>query len=220
MADLAIDLQHADLYLDGKQILHDITLQVQHGECIALLGPSGSGKTSLLRMLNGVIGDDLKSAEQRSHIGFVHQDHSLVPNVRVANNVLMGRLGSLSFWKSLKMQLRPDKKELAAAHAILERVGIADKLFERTDSLSGGEQQRVALARALYQQPQMLLADEPVASLDASRARKIIEVLHATAHEENWTFVVSLHDETLASEFFPRIVRLEGGRIVSDGAHV
>ena len=75
MTDLAIDLQHADLYLDGKQILHDITLQVQHGECIALLGPSGSGKTSLLRMLNGVIGDDLKSAEQRSHIGFVHQDH-------------------------------------------------------------------------------------------------------------------------------------------------
>ena len=133
MTELAIDLQHADLYLDGKQILHDITLQVQHGECIALLGPSGSGKTSLLRMLNGVIGDDLKSAEQRSHIGFVHQDHSLVPNVRVSNNVLMGRLGSLSFWQSLKMQLRPDKKELAAVHAILERVGIADKLFERTD---------------------------------------------------------------------------------------
>jgi phosphonate transport system ATP-binding protein len=220
VTDLAIDLQHANLYLDGKQILHDITLQAKHGECIALLGPSGAGKTSLLRMLNGVVGDNLKTAAQRSQIGFVHQDHSLVPNVRVANNVLMGRLGSLNFWQSLMMQLRPDKKELAAVHAILERVGIADKLFERTDSLSGGEQQRVALARALYQLPQMLLADEPVASLDKSRARKIIELLHETAHEEEWTFVVSLHDEKLAREFFPRIVRLEDGRIVSDGDNV
>ena len=102
----------------------------------------------------------------------------------------------------------------------LGEFGLSDRLHDFPETLSGGEQQRVALARALYQQPQMLLADEPVASLDASRARKIIEVLHATAHEENWTFVVSLHDETLASEFFPRIVRLEGGRIVSDGAYV
>ncbi|MBC8369506.1 MAG: ATP-binding cassette domain-containing protein [Planctomycetes bacterium] len=217
MTDLAIDLQHADLYLDGKSILRDINLQVKHGECIALLGPSGAGKTSLLRMLNGVVGSDLKSAGERAQIGFVHQDHSLVPNVRVANNVLMGRLGSLNFWQSLKRQLRPDKKELAVVHEILERVGIADKLFERTDSLSGGERQRVALARALYQQPRMLLADEPVASLDPQRARQIIKLLHETAHQEGWTFVVSLHDEDLAREFFPRIVVIEDGEIVSDG---
>ncbi|MDP6963233.1 MAG: ATP-binding cassette domain-containing protein [Planctomycetota bacterium] len=217
MSDLAIDLRDADLYLDGKQILSDINLQAKHGECLALLGPSGAGKTSLLRLLNGVAGDVLKSQTERAKIGFVHQDHSLVPNVRVANNVLMGKLGAQGFWKSLRSQLRASKKELVEVHAVLERVGIADKLFERTDSLSGGEQQRVALARALYQQPQMLLADEPVASLDQVRARQIIELLHETAHQEGWTFVVSLHDEALAKEFFPRIIRMEGGRIISDG---
>jgi phosphonate transport system ATP-binding protein len=217
VSDLAIDLRDADLYLDGKQILSDINLQAKHGECLALLGPSGAGKTSLLRLLNGVAGDVLKSQTERAKIGFVHQDHSLVPNVRVANNVLMGKLGAQGFWKSLRSQLRASKKELVEVHAVLERVGIADKLFERTDSLSGGEQQRVALARALYQQPQMLLADEPVASLDQVRARQIIELLHETAHQEGWTFVVSLHDEALAKEFFPRIIRMEGGRIISDG---
>ena len=213
MTDLAIDLQHADLYLDGKQILHDITLQVQHGECIALLGPSGSGKTSLLRMLNGVIGDDLKSAEQRSHIGFVHQDHSLVPNVRVANNVLMGRLGSLSFWKSLKMQLRPDKKELAAAHAILERVGIADKLFERTDSLSGGEQQRVAIARALINKPAIILADEPTGNLDETTSKNMMQLLFDYTRAQQTALVLVTHDNDLAQQC-DRIIEIKDGTIV------
>ena len=215
-SNYVVDFRALNLNLGEHLILRDINLKIEKGECIALLGPSGAGKTSLLRVINGVIGDHLKSQSERAQIGFVHQDHSLIPNVRVFQNVLMGRLGRLSFWGGVRKSLLPSHLEKSEVYTILERVGIADKIFARTDTLSGGEKQRVALARALYQNPKMLLADEPTASLDKSRARQVMSLLCNMAVEEGWTLIVSLHDEVLAKEFFSRVIKIEDGALVSD----
>ena len=196
------------------------------------MGPSGSGKTTLLRLLNGTIqasegevlalGHPLRGLrrrqvrELRSQIGFVHQDHSLVPNVRASVNVLAGRLGQRSLWQGLRMMLWPSRSDLERVHELLERVGIEDKLFERTDTLSGGQQQRVAIARALFQEPRALLADEPVASVDPARAQDLIQLLVDLAEERGLSLVVSLHDLDLARTFFPRTVGLRGGRVQFD----
>jgi phosphonate transport system ATP-binding protein len=213
-------------------VLSSVDLAVESGEALALVGPSGSGKTTLLRLLNGALrpargtvaveGRDLFSLAPtelraaRARVGFVHQDHALVPNVRVAQNVIAGRLGQRGLLASLRSLVWPSARDLTEAHAVLERLGIEDKLFQRTDALSGGEQQRVALARALFQRPGALLADEPVASVDPARARTVIELLTGLAAERAFTLVVSLHDLALARAFFPRIVGLRRGRVCFD----
>ena len=202
------------------------------GEALAIVGPSGAGKTTLLRLLNGTLvptrgrvavdGVDLANLSRpglrrvRSGVGFVHQDHSLVPTLRVSQNVVAGKLGQRGFWASVRSMLWPVGGDLERAFILLERVGIPEKLFERTDTLSGGEQQRVAIARALFQEPQALLADEPVASVDPARARDLILLLKEVAGERGLTLVCSLHDLELAKEFFPRTVGLRGGRVVFD----
>ncbi len=214
-------------------MLRGLNLEVGCGERVALLGPSGAGKTTLLRVINGVIvprsgsvevqGVNLRNLEPRaqrqlrSRIGFVHQDHSLVSNLRVLHNVVAGRLGQRGFWSSLRGIVRTSQADLLEVHRILERVGIGDKLYQRTDSLSGGQQQRVALARALFQQPKMLLADEPVASVDPTRSRDLLSLMTELAAEEGWTLVVSLHDFELAREFFPRVIGLRHGTVFFDG---
>ena len=152
----------------------------------------------------------------RTQVGFVHQDHSLVPNLRVSQNVLAGRLGQRGLWSSLRSMLLPRSQDVERVYALLERVGIPEKLFERTDTLSGGQQQRVAIARALFQEPAALLADEPVASVDPARARDLIELLRELAGERGLTLVVCLHDLELAREHFPRTVGLRKGRIRFD----
>ena len=151
----------------------------------------------------------------RARIGFVHQDLALVPNLRVVHNVIAGRLGSLSFFGSLRA-MSFARAELDEAHRILERVGIGEKLFQRTDSLSGGQRQRVAIARALYQRPHALLADEPVSSVDPARARDTIALLCDLCAERKLTLVVSLHDLELARTFFPRLIGLRRGQMVFD----
>ena len=213
--------------------LTGIDLDVATGERLAILGPSGAGKTTLLRLFVGatvaergsvtIDGQVLsqRSARElrtlRARIGFVHQDHRLVPNQRVLSNVLAGRLGRWSFLRGLREQVRPTRTHVHEVHRILERVGIPDKLYQRVDTLSGGEQQRVAIARALFQEPDVLLADEPVSSVDPTRARETIELLTRLADEDGTTLVVSLHDVDLARSFFPRLVGLRAGRIVFDG---
>ena len=152
----------------------------------------------------------------RSRIGFVHQDHALVPNLRVSQNVLLGRLGHQSFLSSLGCFLRPDREQLSCVHLLLEQVGIPEKIFERTDRLSGGQQQRVAIARALIQDPVALLADEPVSSVDPARARNAVALLSRICHENGITLVTSLHNLELAREYFPRLVGLRGGRVLFD----
>lgn len=226
-------LEDVVVHLGGAPVLRGVNLEVSCGERVALLGPSGAGKTTLLRVINGVIVPrsgsvevqdiNLRKLEQgalrqlRSRIGFVHQDHSLVANLRVLHNVVAGRLGQRGFWSSLRDIVRTSRTDLLEVHRILERVGIGDKLYQRTDSLSGGQQQRVALARALFQQPKMLLADEPVASVDPTRSRDLLSLMTELAAEEGWTLVVSIHDLALAREFFPRVVGLRNGEVYFDG---
>jgi phosphonate transport system ATP-binding protein len=216
----------------AARLLDEVSLEVSSGEAVALVGPSGAGKTTLLRLLNAtrlptagrvaLDGEDLAGLSQeglrraRSRVGFVHQDHSLVPNLRVSQNVISGGFGARGLLASARSMWWPARADLERAHALLERVGIEDKLFARTDTLSGGEQQRVALARALFQQPATLVADEPVASVDPQRARALVELMVSLARESGLTLIVSLHDLDLARAHFPRIVGLRAGRLVFD----
>jgi phosphonate transport system ATP-binding protein len=218
---------------DGREVLADVDLSIARGEMLAVVGPSGAGKTTLLRLLNGTVSPQRGSVYMdgvaltsclprrelrrvRSRVGFVHQDHSLVPTLRVAQNVIAGKLGRRGLWSSVRSMLWPSEEDLEQAFALLERVGIPEKLFLRTDTLSGGQQQRVAIARALFQEPDALLADEPVASVDPARARDLIVLLEEVAAERELTLVVSLHDLELAREFFPRTVGLREGRVAFD----
>jgi len=231
--------EHRGFVLDGVTVrypavtaLEGISLRVRAGERVGFIGPSGAGKTTLLRVLNGTVrptaghitvdGRDLADLapaalrQLRSHIGFIPQDLSLVPNLRVIQNVMSGRIGQHSFLGAMRAIVLPRRREAAHVHEILERVGIAEKLYERTDRLSGGQQQRVAVARALFQQPIALLADEPVSSVDPARARDTVALLNDIAREQKLTLCMSLHNLDLAREFFPRLVGLRHGRIVFD----
>lgn len=153
----------------------------------------------------------------RSRVGFVPQDHGLVPNVRVLRNVLAGRVGEAGFFRSLRDVLAPKREALMEIHELLERLGIGDLLYRRTDTLSGGEQQRLAIARALYQRPEALLADEPLASVDPARALDLLDLLQSVATERGLTLVVSLHNLDLARSHFPRLVGLRDGSVQFDG---
>jgi phosphonate transport system ATP-binding protein len=205
---------------------------VRGGEAIAFVGPSGAGKTTLLRALGAAL--EVHSGEisvdgvplqtlsghrlrrVRGATGFVHQDLRLVPNLRVLQNVLCGRLGAASLPGSLRMMVLPSRDQRRSVYQLLDRVGIAEKMYERTDRLSGGEQQRLAIARALFQKPRVLLADEPVSSVDPARARDTVALLSALSREAGLTLCVSLHNVELAREFFPRLIGLCAGSVVFD----
>ena len=209
-----------------------MTLSVEDGEQVALIGPSGAGKTTLLRVLAGAIeptegamshgGFPLASLSEgerralRARVGFVHQDLALVPTLRAINNVAAGALGSRGFVSGLRSVLWPSRGDAEEIHRLLERVGIGDLLYQRTDKLSGGERQRVAIARALYQDPRVLLADEPVASVDPARARDIVALLVGLSRERGIPLVASLHDVELARAHFSRVVGLRDGRVLFD----
>lgn len=229
---LSFELENATLAFDGQCAFEDVSMRVAAGETVALVGPSGAGKTSVLRLLNCMLlatsgcvrvqGEDLTSHTPRDlrtlrrRIATIPQGFGLVPNMRVAQNVLSGRVGQLGFWNSLRSVLHPSAQELEEIHALLEQLGIEDKLFQRADALSGGEQQRVAIARALYQKPDALLADEPLSALDPSRARETLELLTQLTHERGVTLVLSLHDILLAREWLPRLIGLRGGKVHFD----
>jgi phosphonate transport system ATP-binding protein len=216
----------------ARAALDDVTLRVRAGEAVAVVGPSGAGKTTLLRLLNGSvrpasgvvkIGDrtlsslsDAELRRTRASIGFIHQDLRLVSNVRVVQNVIAGRLGHMTLAASLRAMLLPPRALVMEAHDVLERVGIPEKLYDRTDRLSGGQRQRVAIARALFQRPAVLIADEPVSSVDPARARDAVRLLTTLCAERGLTLCVSLHNLELAREFFPRLVGLRAGRIAFD----
>jgi phosphonate transport system ATP-binding protein len=224
------DVTHA---YNGEYAVRGVHLAIRAGEAVALVGPSGAGKTTLLRLMNGTLRPSMGVAavdgrslsalspdalrRVRASIGFVHQDLALVPNVRVVQNVMAGRLGRMGFFASLRAMLFTPRAELERAHAILTRVGIGEKLFERTDTLSGGQQQRVAIARALFQEPEALLADEPVSSVDPARARDTVALMTSVSRERGLTLVMSLHNLELAREFFPRLVGMREGAIKFDG---
>jgi len=211
--------------------LADVDLDVVAGERVALVGPSGAGKSTLLALLNGslcpstgtvsVQGRDLTRmppAELRrvqGRIGTIHQQFDLVGPLRVVHNVNAGRLGSWSLARAVASLVRP--RDVAAVSAALARVGIPEKIYERTDALSGGQQQRVALARVLVQEPVAILGDEPIASLDPARAAEIMGLLASLAgREEGRTLVVSLHAVDHAVRHCDRLVGLRAGRVAFD----
>ena len=233
---LVYDLQDVGRSFPSTEALAGVNLSVREGEMLAIVGPSGSGKSTLLRILAGTLRPSTGSVSihgrrlrdytptdlraLRADTGFIHQDHRLVPGLRASQNVLLGRLGRSSLLSSWRSFLFPSRRELLEAHEVLERVGIEEKLFERSDRLSGGQQQRLAIARALFQHPSCILADEPIASLDPTRSRDILRLLTEIAAERNLTLVLSMHDLALAQEFCHRLVGLRRGRVQFDRATV
>ncbi len=232
MTGASFGLEGVSVRFDAFPALSDVDLRIDAGEAVALVGPSGSGKTTLLRLLNGTVrpsagavrvdGERLDEVSRRrlrdirSRLGFVPQDLALVPNLRVVQNVLSGRLGRWSFLGAARALLAPPRALVREVHALLDRVGVAEKLYQRTDRLSGGQRQRVAVARALFQEPSGLLADEPVSSVDPARARDTVRLLTELSSERRITLVMSLHNLELARAAFPRLVGLRRGRVVFD----
>lgn len=217
------------------QALDDVHLDIRPGEMVALIGASGSGKSTLLRHVAALVAGDRRAGRVealgqlvqergrvardirriRSQIGFVFQQFNLVGRLPVITNVLTGALGRLPWWRSLTGRFGAGERDLALA--ALARVGIADKAWARASALSGGQQQRAAIARALVQQAQIILADEPIASLDPESSRRVMETLARINAEDGVTVVVSLHQVDFALRYCRRTVALKAGRVVYDG---
>ncbi|MFV3367381.1 phosphonate ABC transporter ATP-binding protein [Pseudomonas sp. NY15435] len=220
------------IHANGQRSLAGIDLSVAAGERVAIIGPSGAGKTTLLRILATSLQPSAGryelldaqpwalSAGARQHlrarIALIHQAPPLPPRQRVVTAVLAGRLGQWPLLKSLASLIYP--LDSAGARSELQRLDLGDKLFERCDQLSGGQLQRVGIARALYQQAEVLLADEPVSAMDPVLAGHTLGVLTREAQSRNVTLLASLHAVDLALEHFPRIVGIRDGRIAFDKA--
>jgi phosphonate transport system ATP-binding protein len=214
----------------GVRALDDVSLTVADGEFLVLIGLSGSGKSTLLRCLNRLVeptagrillgdvditaarGADLRRV--RRNIGMIFQQFNLVKRSTVLTNVLTGRLGYVSQWQSLAAHFGEDDYRRALVN--LERVGLRDRAQQRADRLSGGQQQRVAIARALMQEPQMMLADEPVASLDPATSHSVLKYLQQI-NQEGMTVICSLHFLSLARTYGTRVIALKGGQLMFDG---
>jgi phosphonate transport system ATP-binding protein len=231
---LAFELDAVTCRYDDLVAIDCVSLSVENNERLAIIGPSGSGKTTLLKTLNtirapqdgtvSVFGNDVAGFRAaplrrlRSRIALIPQHLGLVPNLSVIQNVILGKGGRRGTLRSLRDILLPTKTDVLTIHQILERVGIEEKIYTRTDRLSGGQQQRVAIARALFQDPEVILADEPVSSVDPARARDTIKLLTELSADKGFTLCVSLHNADLALEFFPRIIGLRTGQITFDAA--
>lgn len=227
----AAELSHVTKDFGGGVLgLDDVTAGFRTGEITVLLGLSGSGKSTLLRHINGlhtptegtvrVLGRNLGSlgkkglCELRRDIGVIFQSFNLVGPMSVLENVCTGRLGSLT-GPRLSLMMYPQDVRREALEK-LDRVGLADRAYQRADTLSGGQQQRVAIARALMQHPKVLLADEPVASLDPVSSREVMSLLTEISAEEKLTVISSLHQVELAIDFADRIIGLRSGMMVLD----
>ena len=211
----------------GTEALRGVNLKVKKGEFLSILGPSGSGKTTLLRSINGLESiekgniffdkekiDETYLPEVQKKTGMIFQDFNLVNNLSAINNVLTGLLNSSSKFLSMFYLFTKDQK-LEALKA-LETVDLLDKAYSRVDELSGGQRQRVGIARAIIKKPKLLLADEPVASLDPKAANLIMSLLKKINQEFNITVVCNLHQIELATKYSDRIVGLLDGEIIFD----
>jgi phosphonate transport system ATP-binding protein len=222
-------------FIVGRQstpALDGVSLAVPAGEHLSVLGSSGAGKSTLFRLLNATLrptrgsvrvdGCDFGAMSSaglrgaRRRIGTIYQQHNLVPSLTSLQNTLCGCLGRWSMAQTVRSIFRPGTADVQEAMYALELVGLADKRFSRADELSGGQQQRLAIARVLMQKPEVILADEPIASLDRVLADEIISLLVRVGSEGKRTLIVALHKVELALEHFPRIIGLGEGRMRFD----
>jgi len=222
------DVRHA---YGERVVLDGCSFAVARGETVALLGPSGAGKTTLFRLAFGafspsagrvlVDGADLRGLHGvalrrvRSRIAVIFQSHELVEELSVAANVIAGTFGRRTTVDALRAVLGPNEVERRLVRDALEHVGLADRAADRTFSLSGGQRQRVAVARAIAQRAELVLADEPAASLDPALAREIVDLLLADARERGAALVCTLHQPEL-THGFDRVITLDAGRVVTD----
>jgi len=219
-------------YPDGTQALLDVSLEVPAGQFVSVIGLSGAGKSTFLRCINRLIeptsgrvwlGDvEVTAADPtqlrliRRRIGMIFQHFNLVRRSSVMTNVLSGRLGYTATLPSLLHRFAP--QDYADARANLERVGLLEKEKQRADTLSGGQQQRVGIARALMQKPELILADEPVASLDPATAHTVLDLLEQMNKRDGMTVLCNLHFLSLARRYADRVIGLKAGRLVFDGS--
>jgi len=232
----AVDVNNLNkTFLKERKALNGVTFQIEEGEMVALIGASGSGKSTLLRHVAGLIKGDVDSGEVtvlgsvmqkggkingsarkiRSEVGVVFQQFNLVNRLSVLTNVLMGLLGKVPVWRGTFGYFL--KEEKMRAMVALNRMGIAGHASKRASNLSGGQQQRAAIARALTQGARLILADEPIASLDPASSRKVMKSLQKINQEDGISVVVSLHQVDYATEFCPRTIAMRDGQIVFDG---
>lgn len=220
------------VYPNGFKALKNINLEINDSEFVIVIGPSGAGKSTLIRTINGFVkisegelivnNKNIKELNEkelralRREIGMIFQNFNLVKRISVLRNVLIGRLGYVSTIRSIFNLFSKEDIELAFEN--LRRVGIEDKAYVRADQLSGGQQQRVAIARALTQKPKIILADEPVASLDPPTAKVVMDYLKKFNKELGITTIINLHDIDLVMEYGERVVGLRNGEIVYDGS--
>ena len=215
-------------YPNGLKALHGISLAVDRPMVVAIIGSSGAGKSTLIRCVNRLVeptagrvvlnGTEITGLgrhglrKARRHIGMIFQEYNLVERLTVMENVLSGRLGYVGFWRAYRRNYPPD--DVAAAFEILDRVGLEGRENARADALSGGQRQRVGIARALMQRPELLLVDEPTASLDPKTSRQIMRLIVELAHERGTPVLINIHDVALAQTFADHIVGLSDGRVV------
>ena len=218
-------------YRTGDKALSEVSFEVPAGQVVGLIGPSGAGKSTLIRCINrlveptagavylsdmnvtGLSRGDLRRARRR--IGMIFQEYALVERLTVMENVLSGRLGYVPFWRSFTRRF--PEADIEKAFRLLARVGLTDQADKRADALSGGQRQRVGIARALEQDPELLLVDEPTASLDPKTSRQIMRLILEICQERNLPAIINIHDVLLAQSFTQRIIGLQAGKVVFDG---
>jgi len=232
VSDAVLTLRSVSKSFGSRQALEDVSLSVRKGEMIALIGPSGSGKSTLLRSISGLVpvegrieafGEAVQDGGRvtdavrhaRVRIGFIFQQFNLVDRLTLFTNAALGSLGRIGFWRGLLGRWPAETK--TAVMQALTRVGVADYAGQRAGTLSGGQQQRGAIARALVQKAKIILADEPVASLDPVSARRVMDILRDLNRADGLTVITTLHQVDYALRYCDRVVALKEGKIAYDG---
>ena len=218
-------------YPTGQRALNGVSLTVALPQVVAIIGPSGAGKSTLIRCVNRLVeptsgsvvldGTDITKLSRRElrrarrRMGMIFQEYNLVERLTVMENLLSGRLGYVGFWRTYRRTYPPE--DIRAAYELLDRVGLTGYEDTRADALSGGERQRVGIARALMQQPELLLVDEPTASLDPKTSRQIMRIIVELTRERGTPVLLNIHDVLLAQSFVDRVIGLRAGEVVFDG---
>lgn len=232
----AISINGLSKSFNGRRALNGIDLEIAEGEFVALIGAAGSGKSTLLRHVSGFIAGDRNEPsriwvcgrkvqqngliasevrEIRAGVGFIFQQFNLVGRLPLITNVLTGILHRVPLWRSIPRWFT--RNEIEEGLSALDQVGMRDLAWQRTSTLSGGQQQRAAIARSLVQRAKIILADEPIASLDPESARNVMEILTRINRDHQPTVLVSLHQVEMATRYCPRVIALHHGRLVYDG---